>query len=211
MSAPLLLALLAAAQDPAAPVTYALDPAETELLALTRPAGALSGLSHPHVVRARAPEGEVVYAPGAPQASSVRVGFRVDDPALRRREGLPGALGEDDRRKIAEQMRSGEQLDARRHPAISFASTSVRGLEAGLLEVVGLLTIRGVAAEVVLPVAVALEGGVLRGEGKLRITHAQFGMKPISIALGTIRNAEEIELRLRLVGRAAQAAPSPER
>jgi len=211
-----LLALWAPMATLAAPVIYTLDPAETSLVALTRPAGALSGLSHPHAIRAGAAEGEVAWDPEAPEAARVRVQFpvrslEVDDPALRRAEGLAGTLDADDRRKIAEQMWGEGQLDARSHPTISFASSGVRRLDADRVEVKGLLTIRGVAAEVVLPAKVEVRDGVLRGEGRLQISHAQFGMKPISIALGTIRNAPEMELRIRLVARAAPAAPTPER
>jgi len=206
---PVVLLLPALAR--AAPARYALDPDETELLALTRPAGMLKGLSHRHVIRAGAPSGEIVWDAEAPEGSSVAVrfaveGLEVDDPALRRRLGLDGTLDEGDRKKIAAEMRSREQLDAGRHPGIAFTSTSVRRLEGNRLEVRGKLAIRGVESEVSLPVKVEVIEGALGGEGALEITHAQFGFEPISAALGTIRNAEEIELRLRLVGRAAPPA-----
>ncbi len=69
--------------------------------------------------------------------------------------------------------------------------------------------IHGVAAEVTLPVQVKLEGDRLVGTGSLQVTHAMFGMKPVFLALGTIRNAEEILLRLTLVARReAPAAPA---
>jgi polyisoprenoid-binding protein YceI len=113
------------------------------------------------------------------------------------------SLGADDRRKVGEALRAADQLDVAAHPRLRFTSTSVRRLEDGLLEVTGTLELRGVAAEVRLPVRVEVKEGVLRGEGSLRITHRQFGFRPVSAAGGTIRNAEEIELHLRLVARAA--------
>jgi polyisoprenoid-binding protein YceI len=196
------------------PIRFTLDPAETELVALTRPAGLLRGASHPHAIAARGVEGEVRWDAERPERSSVELRFPAgelenDDPALRRKYGLSGTLDETDRRKVAEALRGPDQLDVARHPLIAFASRSVVGQGADRLEVRGLLTIRGVGAEVALPVRLAVQDGVLRGQGTLPITHAMFGFQPISAALGTIRNAEEIVLRLTLVGRAIPGAGPP--
>jgi len=219
MKAAILAALaLAPTLGLAAPVTYPLDPAATELVALTRPAGLLRGTAHPHVIVARKVEGEVVYDAEAPEASSVRVRFpsealEVDDPGLRRRYGLEGTLDEGDRRKVAAAMRAEDQLDTGRYSTISFESRSVRKVAGERLEVTGRLTIRGVAADITLPVRATVKDGVLRGEGTVTLTHAMFRFEPFSTALGTIRNAEEILIRVTLVGRARAeppgAAPAP--
>lgn len=205
MRVALLLCLLPALAA-AAPVTYRIDPAGTELLALTRPAGFLSGFSHPHVIAARGATGEVIHDAEAPEGDRVTVEVRTerlenDDPALRARLGMK-SLGEEDRRKVGEALRAADQLDVARYPRIRFTSTAVGRLEDGLVEVTGTLELRGVTAEVRLPVRVEVRDGVLRGEGTLRITHRQFGFKPVSAAAGAIRNADEIELRLLLVARA---------
>ncbi len=204
---------LAPARAAAAPVTYSLDPAATELVALTRPAGLLRGAAHPHLIAARKVEGEVVYDAEAPEASTVRVRFpsdslEVDDPGLRRKYGLPGTLDEGDRRKVAAAMRAEDQLDAARYPTISFESRSVRKLGDERFEVAGQLGVRGVDAEIALPVHVTVREGVLRGEGTITVTHAMFHFQPFSTALGTIRNAEEILLRVTLVGRARAQPPA---
>jgi polyisoprenoid-binding protein YceI len=204
------LLLLAATFAPslalASPVTFSLDPEQTELVALLHPAGFLGGAAHPHVIAAKDVTGEVVYDADDPARSSVRVELPAaslsnDEPELRRKYELPGTLGEGDRRKVAETMRSRDQLDAQDHPTIAFASRSVAPLPGGQLQLVGLLGIRGVEARVELPVKVSVEDGVLRGEGTLRITHGMFGFKPYSTGAGTIRNADEIVLRITLVGR----------
>jgi len=203
----------------ASPVTYSLDPAETELVAITRPAGVLGGVAHSHVIAARNPSGSVVYDADAPESSRVEVrvsaaSIQNDDPALRRKYGLEETIGDDDRRKIADSMRSGSQLGVEQHPDITFTSRSVKRLDDGHLEVSGQLAIHGVEAAIRLPVRVTVEGGVLRGEGTTRIYHHMFGMKPYSAGMGTIRNADGIELHLTLVGRspapgktAVQASP----
>ena len=177
---PLLLLAFVPCLAAAGPVTYSLDPAETELVALTRPAGFLGGVAHPHVIAARNPSGSVVYDADAPERSRVEVrvsaaSLENDDPALRRKYGLEGAIGDGDRRKIAEAMRSRSQLDVEQHPDITFTSRSVKRLDAGRLEVSGELEIHGARAAVTLPVQVTVEGGVLRGEGTTRIATACSG------------------------------------
>lgn len=207
-----ILAVLAPAVALAAPVTYSIDPEATELVALTRPAGLLRGAAHPHVIAARRVEGEVVHDAEAPDTSSVRVRFpaealEVDDPDLRRKYRLDGTLDDGDRRKVTAAMRAEDQLDTGKHPTIAFESRSVRWLGGDRLEVRGRLAIRGVAAEIALPVRVTVKDGVLRGEGTIAVAHAMFQIEPFSTALGTIRNAEEILLVVTLVGRARAGPP----
>lgn len=196
----------------AAPVTYAVDPAETEIVAITRPAGLLSGVSHAHVILARDVSGVVVYDPDAPEQSRVELrlpaaSLENDDPALRRKFGQKKTLGEGDRRKVGETMRSGGQLDAERYPEISFASQHVKRLDDGSLELSGVLRIHGVEAPLSLPVKVAVADGVLRGRGSARIGQRTFGIEPYSTGAGTIRNADGVELEITLVAREAAAPP----
>lgn len=211
----LLLALLPCLAA-ASPVTYSLDPAETELIAVTRPAGLLGGVAHSHVIAAREPSGSVVYDADAPERSRVEVrtsaaSLQNDDPALRKKYGLEETIGEGDRRKIAETMRSRSQLDVEHHADVTFTSRSVKRLDDGRLEVSGQLGIHGVEAAITVPVQVTVEGGVLRGQGTTRITHRMFGMKPFSTGMGSVRNAEGIELHLTLVGRPrASGKPAPQ-
>lgn len=200
---------LAAALLLAQAIHYPIDAAQTELIALTTPTGLFAGASHPHVIVARRVQGEVVYDPAAPEASSVALRFPADslendDPAQRKRFGFATELSPADRQAVAANLRAEDQLDVKRYPTASFASRRVRRLDAERLEVSGTLTLRGVPVELTLPVRVTVKDGVLRGEGRVGVTHAMFGFKPFTAALGTVRNAEEIELELVLVGRAAQ-------
>jgi polyisoprenoid-binding protein YceI len=205
---PALLLALVPSLAAGAPVDYSLVPSETEIVALTHPAGMLGGMAHPHVIAARDPSGTLVYDPDAPETSRVEIrlpaaALETDDPGLRRKYGLEKTLCEGDRRRVAGAMRSPSQLDVERYPGISFVSRSVRRLEDGRLEVSGRLSIHGVEAPLTLAVRVTVEGGVLRGQGTARIGQRAFGIEPYSAGLGTIRNADGVELRVSLVGRAA--------
>jgi polyisoprenoid-binding protein YceI len=196
----------------AAPLTYELDPKATELLAFLSPEG-LKSAAHPHVMQAQQLKGSVVYDDERPEASSVRVSFPTDwlvndDPALRKREGLE-PMKDSARAAVAENMRGHDQLDTKAYPTIDFQSTAVRKLDGGRLEVKGLLGIRGVRKEISVPVTVVVKDGVLRGEGAFSIKHSDFNFLPYTAALGLVRNADEIKLRVLLVGK-AKAPPVPD-
>ena len=196
----------------AAPVTYELDPKATELLAFLTPEG-IKSAAHPHVLQAQQVKGTVVYDDEHPEASTVRVAFPTDalvndEPNLRKREGLE-PMKDSARAGVAENMRDKDQLDPKRFPSIDFTSSAVKKVDGGKLEVKGSLGIRGVRKEIVLPVTVTVKDGVLRGEGALSIKHSDFNFLPYSAALGLVRNADEIKLRLLLVGR-AKAPPAPD-
>jgi polyisoprenoid-binding protein YceI len=196
----------------ASPRTFQIDPEATGLVAITSPAGLLAGLSHPHLVVARRVEGTVVHDADDVGQSRIEVrapadALEVDDPAWRARHGLAKPVSDEDRRQILANLRAPGQLDVAAFPDLSFVSQAVTAA-GGRLEVRGRLTLHGVTAEVTVPVEVEVHDGVLQGRGALRISHAQFGLKPASVGLGTIRNAEAIELRLVIVAREAPVAPA---
>ncbi len=201
LSAPLFV--FAPAAD-AAPATLKLDPSRSALHARLYKAGVASGLAHNHVIAASAMTGSVTFDPEAPTAFSVEVtvpvaSLRADDPRLRHQYGLTDEIDADDRATIEEHMRDEDQLDAKRYPTIRFVSTAVKATGAGAFAVEGDLTIRGKTRRVSLPVTAKLSAGGFEGEGKLRITHAQFGFEPYSAVLGAVKNQEKIDLILRLV------------
>jgi polyisoprenoid-binding protein YceI len=193
------------------PTTYVVDGSQTELLALTAPAGLFAGASHPHVLQARQVTGVVVFDATRPEATLVEVKFPADalendDPALRARVGFTSTLSPQDRATVAANLRAKGQLDVATYPVMSFQTTGARSLGPGRLELSGTLTVRGVAVALKLPVRVEVADGVLRGYGTVGLTHAMFGFAPYVTGLGTIRNAEEVALRVTLVARAGKPA-----
>ena len=63
----------------------------------------------------------------------------------------------------------------------------------------GNLTIRGVTKEITTPLRISIEGARFTAEGQFTVNHTDFGFKPYSAALGTIRNADPLEFHLSLV------------
>ena len=199
---------LALLLGPAAAWSAALriDPAQTHLVVRTYKDGIGSALAHDHVIEATEVSGAIEYDPSRPEASSIVIetrtaSLRVDDPAARRRFGVPGELSESDRAEVSNAMRAPDQLDVVRYPTIRFASTRVISQGEGRLQVTGELTIRGATREVTFPATVALDGDGLQARATLRLLQSSFGYRPYSALLGVIRNKDEVTLDVDLVAR----------
>jgi len=189
----------------AAPVTYDLEDSETSLLAFTQPEG-LKSAAHPHVIQAHKVTGTVTYDPAAVEATTVRLSFPAaaltnDDADQRKKAGFE-PMKDSDRASVGENMRDEDQLNVKKFTTIEFESTKVRAIDGGKLELKGNLGIRGAKKEITVPVTVSVKDGVLHGEGGFTIKHTDFKFQPYRIALGIVRNADEIQLKVVLVGKA---------
>ena len=189
----------------AAPVSYELDPAKTQLIAITHPGG-FKAASHPHVVEATAVKGSLTWDPENVEGSSVKVSFpsdglKADDPASREREGM-GTMGDSAREAVNANLREEDQLDVKRYPTISFESTRVDKVGEGKLAITGLMTIREVKHAYTFGASVSLKDKQLTAEGQFTLYHSDFKIRPYSAALGAVKNQDEITLKVKLVGKA---------
>ena len=119
--------------------------------------------SHNHIILARVWSGSIRWHPTDP--NQCLIDFRVsvngldpDPPNLRIKFGLEGILDEADRNTIKENMLSEAQLNAEAHPNIIFQAYSCSGTK-GIIEVTGVMTIRGVEREIRFPMNVSMDDG----------------------------------------------------
>jgi polyisoprenoid-binding protein YceI len=184
---------------------YRLDPQKSELVVRTWKTGVAASLAHNHVIRASDVTGEIAWDPAAVETAKVSATVKAsaliaDEPAMLQKFGETTQPDEADRKKITQSMLGEEQLDAAKYPTIGFVSTAARREPDGRIILTGQLTLHGVTRPVTLPVKVALKDGEIVGEGKLRFRTSDFGIKPYSGALGAVKNRDEVELVLHLVG-----------
>jgi len=204
-----LLAPPLAGRAAAAAAEFRLDPLRSTLLLRVWKEGALSAFAHDHVIRASKFTGTVRFDPGHPQASAIEVtaetaGLVADEPTYRHRFDMP-PVDEQSRNEIEHTMLSSKQLDAAAFPTITFKSTRV--LEQGAIQmlVTGALTIHGQTREVTFPADVAIVQGLFRGRATFRFHQSDFGITPYSFG-NAVRNQDEVEMHLELIG-----APAPAR
>ncbi len=158
----------------------AIDPSHSEVTLHVFRAGLFSFAGDNHEIRAP-------IAAGTLDVQARKVEFRID---ARRLKVLDPQLAPDKRAEVQERMLGPEVLDVARYPEIVFHSTKVRSDGPGHLVITGLLTLRNRTEPVT--VSAAFDGGTYRGSGSLKQT--AFGIKPITIAGGTVKVKDEIKL-----------------
>lgn len=128
--------LAATAVASAAPVTYAIDPAHTDVIAQWSHFGFSNPIAHFGQV-----EGTITYDPDNVGASSVEVVLPL--------AGLSSHV-----KAFDDHLRSADFFDAEQFPQAMFKSTSVEAAGEGRLKITGDLTIKGITRPVVLDTTV---------------------------------------------------------
>lgn len=198
------LAGQAVAGEPQTATEYRIAPGESEINVLVFRAGALGRLGHNHVVTARELDGRVMVAE-TPGASALELtvpvaALRVDDPEARSTAGpaFEGEVSEDDRAGTRRNMLGPRLLDAAHYPEVHVRSTLIRGSFDDLL-VTADIDIRGTRHAVELPVNAVLYGDRLVATGRAQLTHEDLGLTPFTAGFGTLRVADELTLKFRIV------------
>ncbi len=107
---------------------------------------------------------------------------------------LDPKMSESKRAQVQEKMLSAEVLDPERYPEIKFQSTDVKG-SGQQLTVTGDLTLHGQTHPVVVMVSVGESGY----RGKATVKQTEFGMKPVTVAGGTVKVKDEVEIEFEIV------------
>jgi polyisoprenoid-binding protein YceI len=142
--------------------------------------GLFSGFAHDHEITAPLSSGAI-----DPVSSSVEVHFDA-----RKLKVLGPNVSADDRAKVQDTMLSDKVLDASRFPEIAFVSRTVKPAGNNTYTVEGDLALHGVTHPLTLPVS--LENGHYKGSVKLKQT--DFGITPISLAGGSVKVKDVIEI-----------------
>ena len=190
------LLLLVPISAGAGTVEYAVDQARSSVAIHVGKSGAFSFAGHRHEVTA--PVSGTVRADAANLAGS-SLDLRLTSAALR---VVPEGEPEGDAPKVQEAMLGPKVLDASRFPEIRFVSKAVQGHGSGPsydLTIVGDLTLHGVTRELAVPARVTVDGRTLTAAGKLTVRHDQFEMKPVSVAGGAVKVANDIRVDFTIV------------
>jgi len=205
LSLALLTSLLAA--GPAAAERYAVTAGDSWVLAVTGKAGLLGVFGHRHSVLGTEVEGEICFDPQAPGETRARVAvptaaLAIDDRRGRQLAGIGKGPGADDVEEIQADMLSEPYLAAEQHPEIVFELKSAEPGDDDGYVASGSFELRGVARQVKVPVVVERgDDGGLVVSGGFTVKQTDHGIEPASVA-GVVKVADEVEVRVRLVGRA---------
>ena len=183
---------------------YLFRPQRSELVALVFKTGFASALAHDHIVRATRFSGSIRGDPGHPAAAAVDVtvaaaALAADEPEMRKKHDLPAGLSDADRRKIQSTMLGETQLHVAAYPDITFRSVAVEPRGSGDLLVTGDFTLHGMTRRIRVPVSVQFFGETLRATGAFDINQSEFGITPVSLFLGAVRNQDRVRILFDLV------------
>ena len=201
-----------AAPNAALATRYSVDPQESSLRILVYRGGTMARLGHNHVISSADLQGHIWR--GATAESS---GFEievpvntliVDDNAARaeEREDFPLNVSEDAKAGTKANMLRPTLLDGERYPEISIRATRITGSTASP-DVVASMRIKDQTREIRLPVTLTETDSALAIQGSFEIRQSDFGITPLSIAMGALTVQDTVKIKFRLVAKAAATSP----
>jgi polyisoprenoid-binding protein YceI len=165
---------------------HAINAQQSRLIVHAYKSGLFSGFAHDHEIEAPISRGNV-------DLKNRRVELEFD---VSRMKVLDPKESAEKRTEIQNTMLSDKVLDATQYPKIRFVSRIVKQTSDGAYDVEGDLSLHGTSRPVSFPVKV--KDGIF--SGKVPVTQTQFGIKPVSIAGGTVKvkDVVDIEFQVRL-------------
>lgn len=186
--------------------------AESSLSILVYRGGTMARLGHNHVISSTDVQGHLwrgASVESAGFALTVPVNtLIVDDDTARAEEGedFPLNVGEAAKAGTKANMLRPTLLDGEHFPEISIRSTRITG-SATHPEVVATMRIKDQAREVRVPVTLVEADGCLTVQGSFAIRQSDFGITPLSIAMGALTVQDTVTIKFKLVARVSTPSP----
>ncbi len=195
---PSLIDTLAAhtASSPPSEGQYKISARESRFIVRAFAGGLLSALAHDHTIAIREFSGEARFTFVTVEPASLQLTIKADSLEVMDK------VSEGDRNRIEDTMRS-EVLEVDRYPEIVFRSTSV---SASLIDgakhqtkITGELTLHGVTRPLTMDASVTFYEASLRAQGQFVLRQSDFGIKPVSVAGGTVKVKNELKFSFDIV------------
>jgi polyisoprenoid-binding protein YceI len=160
--------------------------------------GLLSAVGHDPVIAVRDLAGEVQFDSGHPDASSFRVTIATSSLAVQ------NDVSDKDRREIERTMQQ-QVLETAAFTEIAYeaARATVNPLNNGRfrVEADGRLTLHGITRGQRVSGQVFVVGDTLRAQGEVTIRQTDYGIKPVSVAGGTLKLKDDVKVTFDVLAR----------
>ena len=151
---------------------------------------------HDHTIAIRDFTGTVVFTYGPVTPASLQFTVKADSLAV------TDHVSESDRNKIEATMRN-DVLDVNNHPEITFTSTGITAtrLDEGKYQtrISGDLTLHGTTRPLTINAVVTFYETRLEAEGQFALRQTEYGIRPVSVAGGTIKVKDELKFSFNIV------------
>ncbi len=191
---------------PAGAESYKVVAEESWLQILVYRGGAMARLGHNHVIASHHLEGEVFVTPDPLDTRfDIRIPvseLTVDEPAMRESAGtdFPPGVPQSARDGTRRNLLSEALLDAGTHPVIRLRAMDVKAAGEGY-DVGVEITLKNQAHVVRVPVALERKGGALMARGEFGLKQSELGLKPFSVAMGTLVVLDDMKIRFEISAR----------
>ena len=192
---------------PAGAREYKVVAGESQLQILVYRGGAMARLGHNHVIASHHLEGEVFAADDATRTRfEIRVPVNeltVDEPAMREAAGadFPPGVPQSARDGTRRNLLSEALLDGANYPQIRLRTTDVAPGADGGYDVGVEITLKDQARQVRVPVTLQRKEGALLASGEFTLKQSELGLKPFSVAMGTLVVLDEMKVRFEISAR----------
>jgi polyisoprenoid-binding protein YceI len=169
---------------------YAIDPGVSRFTVRAFVSGLFSALGHSPTLAVRDFTGEATFNPAT--LEQARLKLRVNALSL----AVTDKISDKDRREMERTMNQ-EVLETDKYPEIIFESSNVSANRAGegqyFVNLVGNLTLHGVTRSQPVSVQISILGGTLRAHGEFSLLQSNYGIKPVSVAGGSLKLKDELK------------------
>jgi polyisoprenoid-binding protein YceI len=194
------------APPPAGAHEYKVVAEDSLLQILVYRGGAMARLGHNHVIASHHLEGEVFLTDDVTATRfEIRVPVNeltVDEPAMREAAGadFPPGVPQSARDGTRKNLLSDTLLDGANYPRIRLRSIDV--VASGATLDVGVeITLKDQVRRVRVPVTLQRKEGALTASGEFTLKQSELGLKPFSVAMGTLVVLDEMKIRFEISAR----------
>ena len=168
--------------------------------------GAMARLGHNHVIASHQLSGSVFLAEDA-LATRFDLSFpvnelTVDEPALREAAGadFPPGVPQSARDGTRTNLLSPALLDGSNYPVIQLRATDIKAADGGFDAGVE-VTLKGATHALRVPVQIERRDSALLARGEFPLRQSELGLKPFSIAMGSLVVLDEMRVRFEVAAR----------
>jgi polyisoprenoid-binding protein YceI len=169
---------------------YRIDAGQSRFTVRAFAGGFLSALAHDHTISVREFEGDTDFTFGTVEPASLQMTIKAASLAV------VDKIGDKDRQKIETTMRE-EVLEVSKFPDISFKSNGVSATKTGegqyQARISGEISLHGVSRPLTITARLEFGDKVLHAKGDFALKQSNFGIKPVSVAGGTIKVKDEVK------------------